>query len=123
MICLDACHKAILMKTTMMMMSVLRYLGVENSQVVVQKVVIACLQRDKRQKNPLDIFFTPKPANIVKAHKEGRGQGRQKTLNEMCRKKLRDKVCKDIARLFYDGGIPFHLLKLDSFHVMCESIG
>jgi len=59
----------------------------------------------------------------VKARKEGRDQGRQKTLNEMCMKDLRNKVCKDIARFFYHGGIPFHLLTLDSFHVMCESIG
>jgi len=40
----------------------------------------------------------------------------------MCRKELRNKIYTDIARFFYDGGIPFHLLTLDSFHVMCESI-
>ena len=28
----------------------------------------------------------------------------------MCRKELRRKVHRDMARFFYDGGIPFHLL-------------
>jgi len=46
MICLNACHKAILMKR-MMMMTMLRCLRMENSQVVGQKAVIACLQRDQ----------------------------------------------------------------------------
>jgi len=79
----------------------------------------------KRQKTkgPLDMFSTPNPANVVKATKEKRDQGRQKILNKMCRKELRKKVCRDIARFFYDDGIPFHSLTLDSFHVMCESIG
>mgnify|MGYP001082855545 CR=1 FL=1 len=80
--------------------------------MVGRKVIIACLQRDQTN-----------PADVVKARKEGRDQGRQKTLNEMCRKELRNKVCRDIARFFYDGAIPFNLLTLDSFHVMCESIG
>ena len=73
-------------------------------------------------KGPLDMFFTPNPTDVVKARKERSDQGRQKTLNEMCRKELRNKVCRDIARFFHDGAIPFNLLTLDSFHVMCESI-
>lgn len=76
-----------------------------------------------KTKGPIDMFFTPNPADVVKARKEGKDQGRQKTLNEMCRKDLRNKVCRDIARFFYDGAIPFNLLTLDSFQVMCESIG
>ena len=60
----------------------------------------------------MNIFFTPDPADVVKARKEGRDQGRQKTLNKMCKKELRNKVHTDIVRFFYDGGIPFHLLTL-----------
>jgi len=48
-----------------------------------------------RQKGPLDVFFAPNPADVVKARKK---QGRQKTINKLCRKELREKACGDIAR-------------------------
>ena len=51
-------------------------------------------QKKQKTKGPLDMFFTPNPTNFVKARKEGRDQGRQQTLNEMCRKELRNKVCR-----------------------------
>jgi len=72
-----------------------------------------------RQKSPLDVFFAPNPANIVKGRKD---QGRQRTINELCRKELRERACGDIARWFYDAGIAFHAATLESFAIMCESI-
>jgi len=80
-------------------------------------------QKKQKTKAPLDMFFTSNLADVLKARKEWRDQGRQNTLNEMCRKDLRNKVCRDIARFLYDCGIPCQLLTLDSFHVICESIG
>ena len=56
-----------------------------------------------KTKGPLDMFFGPNPADVVKARKEGKDQGRQKTLNETCKEELRNKVIRDIARFFYDG--------------------
>jgi len=76
-----------------------------------------------RQKGPIDMFFTPNPADVLKARKESKDQGRHKTINELCRKELREKACRDIARWFYDAGVPFHEVTLDSFAIMCESIG
>ena len=73
-----------------------------------------------KQKGPMDMFFTPISTNVVKGKKE---QGRQKTMNELCRKKLRAKVNEDISKWFYDAGIPFHAITLESFDIMCESIG
>ena len=54
-----------------------------------------------RQKGPMDTYYTPNPHEVVKSRK-GR---RQQTINELCRKDLRDKVCHEIARWFYDAGI------------------
>ncbi|KAI3499848.1 hypothetical protein L1887_35662 [Cichorium endivia] len=50
-------------------------------------------------------------------------EGRQQTINEVCRKDLRHKVCRDIARWFFDAGIPFNAATYDSFHIMVEAIG
>ncbi|XP_039003164.1 uncharacterized protein LOC120129826 isoform X2 [Hibiscus syriacus] len=47
-----------------------------------------------RQKGPMDMYFTPNPREAIKARKEGR----QQTINETCRKDLRDKVCHEIGR-------------------------
>ena len=73
-----------------------------------------------RQKGPLDVFSAPNPTNIVKGRKE---QGRQRTINALCRKELRERACGDIARWFYDAGIAFHAATLESFAIICESIG
>ncbi|KAI3507987.1 hypothetical protein L1887_22986 [Cichorium endivia] len=72
-----------------------------------------------RQKGPMDMYFTPNPREAVK----GRKEGRQQTINEVCRKDLRHKVCRDIARWFFDAGIPFNAATYDSFHIMVEAIG
>ena len=36
-------------------------------------------QKKPKTKDPLGMFFTPNHADVVKARKEGRDQGRQKT--------------------------------------------
>ncbi|XP_030509212.2 uncharacterized protein LOC115723888 [Cannabis sativa] len=38
-------------------------------------------------------------------------------------KELRDKVCMDIGRCFFENALPFHLVKSPSFISMCRSIG
>jgi len=72
-----------------------------------------------RQKDPLDMYHNPNPTNVVKARKY---QGRQKTINELCRKELRQKAYRDLTRWFYDAGITFHVVTSDSFAIACESI-
>ncbi|KAJ9562045.1 hypothetical protein OSB04_007205 [Centaurea solstitialis] len=52
----------------------------------------------------------------------GRKGGKQQTINEVCRKDLRDKACKEIARWFYDAGLPFNAASYDSFHVAIEAV-
>ena len=71
----------------------------ENFQVVAPREVVACLARSQSKQGPIDMFFTPNPTNVVKGRKE---QGRQKTINELCRKELRAKVSEDISKWFYD---------------------
>lgn len=38
-------------------------------------------------------------------------------------KNLRDRACKEIARWFYDAGIPFNVANYPSFASMIEAIG
>lgn len=67
------------------------------------------------------MYYTPNPQDVVKGRKNG--QGRQQTINEVCRKELRDKVCHEIGRWFYDAAIPYNAATYDSFKVMIEAIG
>ncbi|XP_035845963.1 uncharacterized protein LOC110944107 [Helianthus annuus] len=60
----------------------------------------------------------PKSQDILK----GRKGGKQQTINEICKKELRDKVCIEIARWFYDAGIPFHEATYGSFHIILEVV-
>lgn len=71
-----------------------------------------------KQKGPMDKFFAKKPEDILK----GRKGGKQQTINEVCRKDLRDKACKEIARWFYDAGLPFNAASYDSFHIAMEAV-
>jgi len=99
-----------------------RILEVGNYQVEVvgSKGTNSMASKKHQQKGPLDMFFTPNLADIVKARKN---QGRQKPINELYRKELREKAFTDITRWFYDAGIAFHGVTPDSFAIMCESIG
>ena len=56
-----------------------------------------------RQKGPMDMYYTPNPYETVKGR--NRKGGKQQTINEVCRKDLRDKVCHEIGRWFYEAGI------------------
>ena len=59
---------------------------------------------------------------MIKGRKDGTG-GKQQTINAVVRKELRDKACTQIARWFYDAGIPFNAATHDSFSIMIEAIG
>ena len=48
---------------------------------------------------------------------------KQSTINEACKKELREKAYRDIARWMYDAAIPFNAVNYPSFDVMIESIG
>ena len=48
---------------------------------------------------------------------------KQSTINEACKKELREKACRDIARWMYDAAIRFNAVNYPSFDVMIESIG
>lgn len=74
-------------------------------------------KKRSRVKGPLDMFVTSTPKDVLKARQERKG------IFGACDKQLRDKVCRDIARWFYDAGIPFHASTYESFGVMIESIG
>lgn len=60
-------------------------------------------RKKPKQKGPIDMFFTPNPKDTIK----GRKRGKQQTINEVCRKELRDKACQEIAKWFYDAGNVF----------------
>ncbi|KAL4567753.1 hypothetical protein LXL04_023346 [Taraxacum kok-saghyz] len=55
-----------------------------------------------RKKGPMDMYYTPNPHETVKAR--NRKGGKQQTINEVCRKDLRDKVCHEIGRWLYKIG-------------------
>ncbi|CAH1447076.1 unnamed protein product [Lactuca virosa] len=79
-------------------------------------------RKKPKQKRPIDMFFTPKLEDALKGRKDGKG-GKQQTINDVCRKELRAKACREIAKWFYDAAIPFNVATYDSFHIMVEAIG
>ncbi|XP_022004129.1 uncharacterized protein LOC110901626 [Helianthus annuus] len=48
---------------------------------------------------------------------------KQKNINAVYRKELRNKACKEVARWFYDAGLPFNASNYDSFRKVVEAIG
>ncbi|KAL6502448.1 hypothetical protein OROHE_024453 [Orobanche hederae] len=74
-----------------------------------------------RVKGPMDIYFAQNLAKVVEARKKDKG--RQTTINEACKKELREKACRDIAKWMYDATIAFNAVNYPSFDVMVESIG
>ncbi|CAH1453140.1 unnamed protein product [Lactuca virosa] len=81
------------------------------------------LQKKPRQKGPMDTYYTPNPHEVVISRKGGRHQ----TINEVCRKDRRDKVCREIARWFYDAAKREHLYwtpcAADCLDLMLQDIG
>ncbi|KAI7752799.1 hypothetical protein M8C21_021751, partial [Ambrosia artemisiifolia] len=59
---------------------------------------------------------------IAQNRKDGKG-GRRQIVSEVCNKELRDKACIEIAKWFYDAGIPSNAATYDSFNTMIEAIG
>nr|GEZ18783.1 hypothetical protein [Tanacetum cinerariifolium] len=47
---------------------------------------------------------------------------KQSTINEICKKDLRDKVCKELANWFYDAGLSFNVVNHDSFRIAMEAV-
>ena len=75
-----------------------------------------------RQKGPIDVYFARDAEKDVQNRKKNT-MLRQSTINEACKKELREKACRDIARWMYDAAIPFNAVNYPSFDVMIESIG
>ncbi|KAI3810701.1 hypothetical protein L1987_20323 [Smallanthus sonchifolius] len=48
---------------------------------------------------------------------------KQQKINEACRKEIRKRACKELARWFYDAGVPFHAANYDSFQKAIEAVG
>ena len=76
-------------------------------------------KKQKGVKGPIDMFFTPPPEKVVKNRKDGKNQT---TINEICKKELRDKACKELANWFYDAGLPFNAVNHDSFRIAMEAV-
>lgn len=95
-------------------------LGEDDDCVEVEGVGSKVQRKRPRQKGPIDRFFTPNPEDVVKCRKDGKVQ---QSINSVVQKELRDKACIEIARWFYDAGIPFNAASYDSFHIMIEAIG
>ncbi|KAL2905558.1 Protein ECM8 [Bienertia sinuspersici] len=74
-------------------------------------------KKRSRVKGPLDMYVTSTPQDVLKGRKERKG------IFGACDKQLKEQVCRDIAKWFYDAGIPFNAATYDNFVVMVESIG
>nr|XP_019702101.1 uncharacterized protein LOC105033135 [Elaeis guineensis] len=74
-----------------------------------------------REKALIDLYFTSDAEMVVQSRKEGKEK--QTTINEVCKKKLRDKTCRELARWMYDAGIPFNVVNYLNFAVEIEAIG
>ncbi|XP_057986679.1 uncharacterized protein LOC110658706 [Hevea brasiliensis] len=79
------------------------------------------VQKKARTKGPIDLYFAKSAAKVVQDRKNSKLK--QTTINVACKKELRKKACKDIARWMYDATIPFNAINYPSFQVMVESIG
>ncbi|XP_076917674.1 uncharacterized protein LOC143577833 [Bidens hawaiensis] len=69
----------------------------------------------KKQK-PINTFF--KPEDTLK----GRKGGKKQTLNEVCKKELRENACREINKWFCDARIAFHAATYDSFQTMFNAV-
>ncbi|XP_021769717.1 uncharacterized protein LOC110733958 [Chenopodium quinoa] len=77
------------------------------------------LAKRPRKMGQVDMYFTPSREDAIKRRKNG-NEGMQRG---NCDEESRDKVCRDIARWFYDAGIPFSAANYESFGEMIESVG
>ena len=56
-------------------------------------------------------------------HSKKEDKGKQTTINEVCKKELRNKACRELAKWMYDVGIPFNVMNYPSFAAAIEAIG
>ncbi|GKE94513.1 hypothetical protein Tco_1579368 [Tanacetum coccineum] len=74
--------------------------------------------KKSRHKGPMDMFFARKPEDVL----TGRKHGRQQTINEVCKKELRFHACRELAKWFYDAGLPFNAANYDSFQIAMGAV-
>ncbi|XP_052203350.1 uncharacterized protein LOC127808780 [Diospyros lotus] len=74
-----------------------------------------------KQRAFVDLHFTPNLEKVVQDKREGKMK--QAAISETCKKELRDKAYREIAKWFYDAGISFNAAKLESFSLAVEAIG
>ncbi|XP_058007664.1 uncharacterized protein LOC110641407 [Hevea brasiliensis] len=79
------------------------------------------MKKKPRTKGLIDVFFAQNAERAVKDRKNAKLK--QTTINEACKKELREKACRDIARWMHDATIPFNAANYPSFQVMLESVG
>ncbi|GJZ70672.1 hydroxyproline-rich glycoprotein family protein [Tanacetum coccineum] len=68
-----------------------------------------------RHMRPMSKYFSRKPQSVKR-------EGRQQTINRVCKKELRNNACKEMAKWFYDAGLPFNAATYDSFHITMEAV-
>ncbi|XP_039127447.1 uncharacterized protein LOC120263558 isoform X1 [Dioscorea cayenensis subsp. rotundata] len=76
-------------------------------------------KKRQRQKGPMDLYFTQNAENSRKKEKNLK----QTTINDTCKKELRERACREIARWLYDAAILFNAVKYPQFQVMIDAIG
>ncbi|XP_059670904.1 uncharacterized protein LOC132316448 [Cornus florida] len=77
--------------------------------------------KKQKQKGPIDLYFTPPPEVVVQNRKNDKSK--QTTIDNACKKELRNRACQRFARWMYDAGISFNALNYDSFAPVVEAIG
>lgn len=75
-----------------------------------------CVNQPKH-KVPLDRYVNTPPPDVLLGRKE------RKWIFGACDNEAREKVCRGIARWFYDAGVPFNGVSYESFGEMVELIG
>ncbi|KAJ1387282.1 Zinc finger, BED-type [Sesbania bispinosa] len=71
------------------------------------------------RKGPMDLYTQPQ--STVAKNKKAKVV--QAGIRELCDKKATERVYQSIARFWYQAGIPFNLIKLESFHDMLRDVG
>ncbi|KAJ1393565.1 hypothetical protein SESBI_34928 [Sesbania bispinosa] len=71
------------------------------------------------RKGPMDLYTQPQST----AAKNRKAKVVQAGIRELCDKKATERVYQSIARFWYQAGIPFNLIKLESFHDMLRDVG
>ncbi|KAE8672210.1 hypothetical protein F3Y22_tig00111848pilonHSYRG00208 [Hibiscus syriacus] len=76
--------------------------------------------KQKGIKGPIDMFFTPPPEQVMKSRKDGKMK--QPSINEACKKQIREKACMELSNWFFDVGLAFDAPNYDSFTIATEAV-